>query len=67
MINILKKIWSIWKTVAETILEWAFRLILLVFYFTIFMPFAIVFKYTDKETFESGWHNCTLSKGEEQY
>jgi hypothetical protein len=67
MFNLLKKIWKIWKKVAETVLEWCFRIVLLVFYFTIMLPFALIFKSTNKEVFEPGWHNCTISKGEEQY
>lgn len=41
---ILKRIWEWWKPVAHKIGNFQARLILTVFYFTLFAPFALIVK-----------------------
>lgn len=53
--KILKPVWELWKAIANFILENIFRVLLFVFYFTIFTPFAILFNLFDQETFKPGW------------
>lgn len=67
MLDLLKKIWHLWKSFVDKVLELAFQLLLLIFYFTILIPFAFIFKISDKETFVSGWFKATDSKGEDLY
>lgn len=66
MLKILSLIWQTWKKIADFILEKFFQLVLLVFYFTIMVPFAFLFSF-DRETFHPGWQESPSSKGDEQY
>lgn len=67
MLDLLKKIWHLWKSFVDGVLELAFQILLFVFYFTILIPFAFMFKLSDKETFASGWFKAMESKGEDLY
>jgi len=40
-VNILKSIWETWKRVGQYIGDFIARIILTLFYFTLFMPFGI--------------------------
>ncbi|TDJ08049.1 MAG: hypothetical protein E2O67_01620 [Deltaproteobacteria bacterium] len=57
---VYKRIWEWWKPVAQKIGNFQARVILTVFYFTMFMPFAILVKlFTDplriKPKTKKGW------------
>ena len=67
MMKILSLIWSTWKKIANFILESFFKVVLFVFYFTVMLPFALVFMLVDKETFNPGWQSSPASNGDEQY
>ncbi len=64
---LLKKIWNLWKAFADRVLRTAFQIILLIFYFTILVPFAIIFNITDKETFLAGWKASNASQAKDMY
>ncbi len=65
--TLLKKIWKLWKAFADRVLRTAFQFILLIFYFTILVPFAIIFNITDKETFLAGWKPVNESQAKDMY
>jgi hypothetical protein len=65
--ELLKKIWKTWKAIADRILRTAFQIILLVFYFTVLVPFSIIFNLTDKETFLAGWKPSNESQAKDMY
>jgi predicted PurR-regulated permease PerM len=67
VLEFLQTLWRYWKRFADFILETVFQCVLLVFYFTVFMPFALVFKFLDKDTFQSGWRQFLKSKAEDLY
>ncbi len=64
---LLKKIWKLWKALADRVLRTAFQIILLVFYFTVLVPFAIIFNIADRETFLSGWKTSNASQAKDMY
>jgi hypothetical protein len=37
----LRKFWQVWKKFGQFMLDWTSRIVLTVFYFTIFAPFGI--------------------------
>lgn len=39
--NLLKRFWSAWKKLGQFIGDWLARIVLTVFYFTIFLPFGL--------------------------
>lgn len=41
MMEFLKKVWAVWKRFGQLIGDFVARIVLTVFYFTIFMPFGI--------------------------
>jgi len=41
MINFLRRIWQAWKHVGQVINDFVARVVLTLFYFTIFVPFAL--------------------------
>ncbi len=65
--RLIKFIWKCWKALADWVLKQAFHLILLVFYFTILVPFALVFQIIDQESFSPGWKTSPISKAEDLY
>lgn len=67
MLKILSIIWETWKKIANFILESIFRVILFIFYFTIFTPFALIYKIGEDESFKTGWHKISASKGEDLF
>lgn len=67
MIKLLIRIWKYWKAFADWVLRTIFQAILLVFYFTILIPFALFFRFSDKETFLSGWKPASASSSSEMY
>lgn len=42
MINILSTIWKYWRRFGQFMGNWVGRVVLTIFYFTIFVPFALV-------------------------
>jgi hypothetical protein len=40
--NILNQIWRKWKQVGQFIGDWVARILLTIFYFSIFLPFGLV-------------------------
>jgi len=41
MLNLLRRIWRAWKRMGQAINDFVARVVLTVFYFTIFAPFAL--------------------------
>jgi hypothetical protein len=39
--NALLRIWNMWKSIAQLIGDWIGRIVLTVFYFTLFAPFGL--------------------------
>jgi hypothetical protein len=39
--QVLRRIWAAWKRVGQFIGDWVGRVVLTVFYFTIFLPFGL--------------------------
>jgi hypothetical protein len=39
--NVLRKIWNIWKPIGQAIADFVARVILTIFYFTLYAPFGI--------------------------
>lgn len=67
MWDLIKKLWGYWRAFADAVLETVFQVLLLVFYFSILIPFALIFKFTDKETFAPGWFKSLESKAKDLY
>ncbi len=67
MLKVLSAIWETWKKIANFILESIFRIILFVFYFTVLLPFALIFRISQGESFKTGWHKIQASQGEDLY
>ncbi len=65
--ELLKKIWKLWKAFADRVLRTFFQIILLIFYFSILIPFALVFKLIDQETFGPGWKSSDASEAKDMY
>lgn len=65
--DFLKKIWRLWRKFADFVLELVFQIILFVFYFTVLVPFALIFKSSDKLSFAHGWKSSNESKAEDMY
>ncbi|MBI3380297.1 hypothetical protein HY029_06105 [Candidatus Gottesmanbacteria bacterium] len=75
--QIIKSIWQKWKKIAHRIAVFQAQVILSIFYFTILLPFGIIFTFTkDKLGFKtlpvSTWslkntHNDTLEELKEQF
>ena len=57
--DLLKKIWEGWKKIAHKIGNFQARIILLIFYFVILAPFAMIIKRSDpmrlRKGSEHGW------------
>ncbi len=58
--TVFKRVWEWWKPVANKIGNFQARLILTIFYFTLFVPFALIVKFaTDplriKSKTKKGW------------
>lgn len=65
--ELLTKIWKLWKALADRILRTVFQVVLLIFYFTILIPFAIIFNLSDRETFLAGWKPSNESQAKDMY
>jgi len=65
--EILLKIGRLWKAFADWVLKTVFHFVLFIFYFTIFLPFALFFKLFDKDAFKSGWFSVEESQAEDLY
>jgi hypothetical protein len=39
--NTLRKVWHTWKSIAQFVGDWIGRMVLTVFYFTLFTPFGL--------------------------
>jgi hypothetical protein len=57
--EILKKLWEGWKKIAHKIGNFQARVILLIFYFIVLAPFALIIKRSDpmrlRKSSEHGW------------
>lgn len=49
----MKRLWAAWKRVARRVGDFQARLILTVFYYTLFAPFALAARFTGKP--QRGW------------
>ena len=63
--NILRRIWEWWKAVGQAIGDFIGRIVLSIFYFTVFMPFGIAVrlfadKLDTKPEAESVWKQRAL-------
>lgn len=53
----LKKFWQSWRKFGQFIGDWIARLVLSLFYFTIYVPFALVFRFSRDPLAIKNWRN----------
>jgi hypothetical protein len=58
----MKRLWTVWKRLARRIGDWQARVVLTIFYYTLFAPFALLARFAKKP--RRGWRRRPDPEGE---
>jgi len=57
----MKRLWTAWKRLARRIGDWQARVVLTIFYYTLFAPFALLARAAAQP--RAGWHRRREPEG----